>query len=60
VHARAQSAAKQQSVGAGVEATPKAFLSVRQWRGGELNRGAGGGHAACIGVPAHGAYTAWG
>jgi hypothetical protein len=43
-----------------VEATPKAFLSVHQWRGGELDKGAGGGHATRMGVPAHSAYTARG
>jgi hypothetical protein len=33
-------------------------LSVRWWQGGELDRkGAGGGHAVHIGVPAHSAYT---
>jgi hypothetical protein len=60
MHVRAQSAARQQSAGAGVEVTPKAFLSVRRWRGGELDRGAGGGHAVRIGVPPHGAYAARG
>jgi hypothetical protein len=39
VHARAQSAARQQSAGAGVEATSKTFLSVRRWRIGELDKG---------------------
>jgi hypothetical protein len=32
--------------GASVEETLKGFLSVRRWRGGELDGGAGGGHAA--------------
>jgi hypothetical protein len=41
---------RQQSAGAGKEAMPKAFLSIRRWRGGELDRGAGGGHAACMGL----------
>jgi hypothetical protein len=27
-------------VGAGVDATLKGFLSIRRWRGGELDRGA--------------------
>jgi hypothetical protein len=31
-----------------MEATLKAFLSIRRWRGGELDRG--GGHAARMGV----------
>jgi hypothetical protein len=36
-------------------------LSVRRRRGGELDReGAGRGHAARMGVPAHGAYAAQG
>jgi hypothetical protein len=29
----------QQSTGVGVEMTSKAFLSIRRWRGGELDRG---------------------
>jgi hypothetical protein len=39
------------------------ILSVRQRQGGELDReGAGRGHAAHMGVPAHSAYAArsWG
>jgi hypothetical protein len=37
------------------------ILSVRRRRGGELDReGAGHGHAARMGVPAHGAYAARG
>jgi hypothetical protein len=43
-----------------VEVMSKAFLSVRQWRGGELDRGAGGGHVARMSMPAHGAYVARG
>jgi hypothetical protein len=57
----AQSAARAAMAGAGVEATLKGFLFVRLWRGGELDRGgAGGGHMACMGMPAHGAYMARG
>jgi hypothetical protein len=33
------------------------ILSVRRWRGGELDRGASSGHTARMGVPAHGAYA---
>jgi hypothetical protein len=35
----AQSAARAAMAGASVEATLKGFLSVRRWRGGELDRG---------------------
>jgi hypothetical protein len=37
------------------------ILSIHLRWGGELNReGAGHGHVVRIGVPMHGAYTAWG
>jgi hypothetical protein len=60
VQDRAQSAMMQQSTGVGVETTSKAFLSVRRWRGGELDRGAGGGHVVRMGMLVHDAYTARG
>jgi hypothetical protein len=44
--------------GAGVEATLKGFLSVRQWQGGELDRGHPCVHAVQRGAPAHPGYAA--
>jgi hypothetical protein len=57
VHAWVQSAARQQSAGAGMEATPKAFCP---YAGGEevsWTGGASSGHTSRMGVPAHGAYA---